>query len=358
MRRILTPLRFVVSGGLVAYLVWKADPASIWDVWQQADWRLLGLAFLLQLAGIALSAAKWGVILNARGKGQSYGWLLTTYLAGQFANNFLPTTVGGDALRAMQLGRRIGSFSQSSASIFLERLTGFLALSSIAILALLVSYIQVTGTSLVTDPLLLWATIGFALMAVGAAAASFTAPWLHHIFGAYMPRATHDPLKKIAVALSDYFPQGKSLALVVGMSLLFQSTWVVIHIICGIALGITAPLLLYALMVPLTDILGMLPIFFNNLGVREAIFILYLGQVGVGEETAIALALTIFAIRLVASLLGGLVVLFGGADLSAAREAQHAEPALRPEHSNTERTDRRVPQPAASGSDAVSRERY
>ncbi len=59
-------------------------------------------------------------------------WLLGAYLAGQFANNFLPTTVGGDALRIAQLGRRIGSYSQASASVFVERLTGFLALSLLA----------------------------------------------------------------------------------------------------------------------------------------------------------------------------------------------------------------------------------
>lgn len=314
-KRILNPLRYIVSGGLLVYLFWQANPMSIWQIWQQANWSLLGLAFVLQLAGIGLSAAKWGVILKANGKPQPYRWLLGTYLAGQFANNFLPTTVGGDALRAMQLGRRIGSYSQSSASIFLERLTGFLALSTIAVAALVVSYVQVTGTALVTEPWLFWVTLGFALLAIVAAVASFLAPWLHHIVGAYLPRATRDPLKKIAAALSDYFPQGGTLVVVVGMSLLFQSTWVVIHIIAGQALGIEAPILLFALMVPLTDIVGMIPIFFNNLGAREAIFILYLGEIGVSQEAAIALALTIVAIRLLASLLGGLVILFGGADL-------------------------------------------
>ncbi len=331
-RRILNPLRFVVSGGLLVYLIWQADPISIWEVWKNADWRLLGLAFLLQLVGLSLSAAKWGVILGARGKQQPYGWLLSVYLVGQFANNFLPTTVGGDALRAMQLGRRMGSYSQSSASIFLERLTGFMALSTIAVLALFVSYIQVTGTPLVTERWLFWATIGFAVLAVGVAVASLMAPLLHQFIGPYLPRATRDPLKRVAGALADYFPQGRMLVLVVAMSLLFQSIWVIIHIVCGMALGITeAPLLLYALMVPLTDVVGLLPIFFNNLGAREGIFILYLGQVGVAREVAIALALSVFAIRLVASLLGGLVLLFGGADLRVkfAQQAHaNAEPAV------------------------------
>jgi hypothetical protein len=307
---------------LLAYFIWYADPLSIWEVWKGVDLGWLALAFLLQLAGIGVSAAKWNLILSGQRRQQPYTWILSVYLVGQFANNFLPTTVGGDALRAVQLGRRIGSFSQSSASIFIERLTGFLALSMIAIAALFVSYLQETGTALVTDPRLLWVAIGFSVLAVGAAVASFLAPWLQHITGPYLPRATRNPLKKVARALSDYFPQGHLLAGVVAMSLLFQSTWVVIHVLCGRALGIEAPLLLYALMVPLTDMLGLLPIFVNNVGARETVFVLYLTQVpGVDAAMAISLAFMIFTIRLVASSLGGVVMLFGGADLRASQAA-------------------------------------
>lgn len=316
LRPLLNVTRVVVSGGLIAFLVWQADPLAVLAAWRQVDMRLLILAFLMQLVGIALSAAKWGVLLRARGHQQPYGWLVAAYLAGQFANNFLPTTVGGDALRAMQLNRRIGSLSQASASIFIERLTGFLALSMIANLALVVSYIQVTGKSLVTEPWLLWPTIGFTLLAIATAAASFLAPWLQQVLGPYLPEIAHYPMQRITTALGDYFPQGWTLMLVVVMSLLFQSLWVAIHVVCGMALGITeAPLLLYALMAPITDIVGMLPIFFNNMGARDLVFTVYLSQVGVTRATALALAFTMFILRLLASLLGGLVLFFGGADL-------------------------------------------
>jgi hypothetical protein len=76
--------------------------------------------------------------------------------------------------------------------------------------------------------------------------------------------------------------------------------------------------------VPITDILGLAPIFVNNLGVREGVFILYLSQVGIPPATAIALAFIIFSVRLAVSILGGLVVLFGGADLNV-RSAEAGE---------------------------------
>jgi uncharacterized protein (TIRG00374 family) len=322
-RSLLFPLRIIVSGGLLIYLIWRANPAKVWGSWQHVHLRLIGVALLLQFAGVALSAAKWWVLLRARGQRLPYTWLLGAYMAGQFANNFLPTTVGGDALRVAQLGRRIGSFSQASASVFIERLTGFLALSLIVNLALVISYIDVTGTSLVTTPALRLITVGFTLAAIAAMAASFTAPRLQKLLGPrLLPEIARRPMQRVAEALADYAPQGRWLVLVLAMSLLFQILWVVIHVVCGLALDIHAPLLLYAVMAPITDILGLAPIFMNNLGAREVVFTLYLSQIGVPPETAIALAFMIFIVRLAVSVLGGLVVLFGGADLRVAHGPQ------------------------------------
>jgi hypothetical protein len=75
-------------------------------------------------------------------------------------------------------------------------------------------------------------------------------------------------------------------------------------------------------MVPITDILGLVPIFVNNLGARDLVFTLYLSQVGVAPATAIALAFLIFSLRLVVSALGGLVALLGGSGLRILRIPQ------------------------------------
>ena len=155
------PLRIIVSVSLLVWLVMMADPARVWAAWRAADLRLIGMALLIQLGGVALSAYKWRLLLAGRGQHQPYAWVLAAYLVGQFANNFLPTTVGGDALRVAQLGRRIGSYAEAAASVFLERLTGFVALSAIAIGGLLWSSAD-PASGLTTAPWLMLLTAGFA----------------------------------------------------------------------------------------------------------------------------------------------------------------------------------------------------
>src|SRR5690606_13416376 len=75
-RALLMALRLIVSGGLLAFLVWQADPATIWERWRMASLPLLVLTFLIQLGCLVLSAFKWSVLLRARGHNPPFGWLL------------------------------------------------------------------------------------------------------------------------------------------------------------------------------------------------------------------------------------------------------------------------------------------
>jgi len=309
-RRALNLLRLLVSLGLITYLVYQADPRQIWQSWRAINLGLLGLALLIQLLGIAVSALKWGVLLRARGQPQPYRWLFGLYLVGQFASNFLPTTVGGDAVRAIQLGRRIDSYSAASASVFVERLTGFLALSLLGNLALLALALQPAGP-LQVPPLFQALTAGFGLVSLAALAAVFGAARLQRLAEPLVPGFARGPFQRVMAALADYAPRGRRLWQVLGLSLLFQLLWVGMHAVCGLALGLSVPLLLYVLMATSTDLLGLAPMFVNNLGAREFVFTLYLGQIGLPPAQAVALALLIFTVRLLVSILGGFVTALG-----------------------------------------------
>jgi Uncharacterised protein family (UPF0104). len=183
-----------------------------------------------------------------------------------------------------------------------------------------------------SDPALTWTAAGFALVALAAAAGSFASPWLLRHSSHLIPLVVRRPLQEIAKSLGEYADSPLLLLKVMGLSLLFHGVWIVMHLAAGLALHITAPPIIYALMVPLTDIIGLAPIFFNNVGARDLVFTLYLRQVDVPDATALALAFTAFTIRLIASGIGGLVLLFGSADFKAApRQAAEQDPAPLPQ---------------------------
>ena len=83
-----------------------------------------------------ISALKWWLLLRAAEQPVAYLWTVRTYLVGQFFSNFLPTSIGGDAVRVFRLNQLVGRLGLAIASVFVERITGFLALTIIGWVAL------------------------------------------------------------------------------------------------------------------------------------------------------------------------------------------------------------------------------
>lgn len=315
-----TLLRLLVSGGLLAFFIWYASPTKIWQSWQRLDATLLLAALGLQMLGNVVSAAKWQLVLRAQGHRLPYTWLLGLYMVGQFANNFLPTTVGGDAVRAAQLGGRIGSYGEATASVFVERITGFWALSVLggATLLYAINVVNVTlPVVLLVGGCAVATTVALLLM-------RYTA-WMQRLLERLpIPAKLRGGLGKLVDALGTTARAPRLMFVVLLLSILFQSVWIAMHVVAGAALGLPVPFILYAFMVPLTDILGLVPLFFNNLGVREGVFVLYLGQIGIGRAEAIAVSVLVFSIRLAISLIGGIILLAGGVRQARAMFGQSA----------------------------------
>ena len=96
----------------------------------------LGGALLVTIAGIVVSALRWESVLLALGLPARARVLLNHYFAGLFIGNFLPSTIGGDVLRARRLATDIGDVAGAFASVVLERLTGMVVLPIITLVAL------------------------------------------------------------------------------------------------------------------------------------------------------------------------------------------------------------------------------
>src|SRR5690349_10940307 len=107
-RTLLVLLQICVSAALLYLLLRQVDLARLLAIWGGIDRPLLALALALQLGGVLISALKWWLLLRAAGYNAPYLWTVRIYMIGQFFSNFLPTQIGGDAVRVYYLTRRIG----------------------------------------------------------------------------------------------------------------------------------------------------------------------------------------------------------------------------------------------------------
>jgi uncharacterized protein (TIRG00374 family) len=249
-----------------------------------------------------------------------YGWAVQVYLIGQFFNNFLPTVIGGDAVRVYHASQRTRA-SVALASVFVERLTGFLALTIIAWFGL-----GASSSALAGEPSIHWSAIWCVLAATIALLFAMTTPLLvRGMVRLPLPNVLgwRERIQKIAQPIADYAQHPRTLLVAMLLSFAYQLSWVATNIAVATALRLDVPWSLMALMVPISDIIGLVPIFFNSLGAREGVFVLLLSLIGIPTASALALSFLIFITRIIISLLGGLCYLYGTTTDQRPRTTDH-----------------------------------
>jgi len=323
--RWLKPLVTLVLYGLIFY--WtdvRAIAARLLDA-RLGD---IAAAIVLYMAGQALSAYKWHVLLRPVGLAVPYLRTLAFYYTGMFFNLFLPTIVGGDAVKAVLLSRETGAPARSTMSVFMERNVGLFALLAIATTAAaLAPRVELAGIGLTALCALLFAGFVGVNIALGYPHAYTIVDRV--IAGLGITRLRPRALS-LYEALSRYRRAPGVIVYSTILSFIFQLVVVCVVFLNARALDLDFPLSALAVFVPLISLGGMIPVTVNGLGVREALYILFFGRLGAPTEVSVSLALLFLAVTFAASLPGGLVYAIQRSPVRAGHAASaHDEAAMR-----------------------------
>jgi uncharacterized membrane protein YbhN (UPF0104 family) len=307
-------IRIAVGAGVLAFLLVKADVGKLWHTIRDAQLGYLVAAMGAIFAGLFVSAFRWKAYLDALELPLPYTTLFRLYYVGTFFNAFLPTGIGGDAYKAVRLGRDRDSMAPAFASVFLDRFAGIVGMAAIGLATS--AYLIAGGKRDVSGgfrvPLLalvLSAGIigaAFVLLAGGERLLGGGRLVKHEGIGGRVRRAVRQ------VHAAGRHPEAAARGYLYGV--LFQGLVFTYHVMIARALGITGvPLATFASIVVLSSLATMIPLSINGLGFREGAYIWALGRYGVGHDQALAFALLVLALLLLVSLAGGIVyVLLGG----------------------------------------------
>ena len=286
-------LRVVIGAAIVALLLSRRDAAAQVAQTLRAVpvWVMLG-AVTFYWAGQVLSAYKWQLLLRARGAEVSLAQCCRIYAAGMFGNLWLPTNVGGDALRATLLVKSAPNLGRADAlaSIAIERLTGFAALLLIAAGALLLRGASAQGWRTLAIAGTIFAALGVLAWAVS--------------------RFKHPKIARLQSALAFYArPRNRGvLWQALALSLLFQASQVLLNIGLAWASGLDLPARIFWWLGPILSLSGLIPAGIGGLGVREAAAVALLRDWPVGAGQIVGWSLLWQATVWLASLPGALFI--------------------------------------------------
>ncbi len=335
-------IRVAIGLALLSYLFVEHE-IKLFDVVERA----LGLPALiilgaigLDLLGQSLSAYRWSQVTELAGHRVGFKKVFPIYFSGMFFNICLPTSVGGDVVRTVGLGRHIKSKTAALASVFMDRNVGLSAL---------------LGLGLVSA--LLWPSTGLEITLFGRRIMAPLWPFFLLLMGGFVTinvilfsrrlfRKTHDlMLKRLPASLKDKITSlHDNLQLfrlplpaffkVFLISLGYQVSEVTCVWLLARGLNLDLPFWVFGALVTFQAVAGLLPITINNIGVRESIFCAVLmGQAALAgltpdqiKDEALALSLVYFGLIVFSGLTGGLVYLISG--LPKATALQNTERGL------------------------------
>jgi glycosyltransferase 2 family protein len=289
-------VRVAVSAGLLVYLSRRVDFAETASFLGRADKALLVSAVALYLAGQVLSAVKWRRLALAVGFRGSIGHFVTIYFIGMFFNAFGFGTVGGDVIRGLYLAGAGGRRALALNTVLADRVSGLLVLLAVALGAMLLFHTYELPAALY------WSTVAFS--------AALLAGW--RSLPAVLPKVLREEnrLRRLLERdLAPYWNDSRLLAEVSLLSLVFHFSQISVLIILTHALALPVAWSYCFIFGPLVNIMSAVPVSLNGLGVREGGYVFFLSHIGISRESAIAFALTWFAVVMSSGAVGGLVYL-------------------------------------------------
>jgi hypothetical protein len=302
--RLLLVVKGAVALVLIGWLASSVDRAALAGVLRRIQPVPLAALVAVALLMVGVSCWKWSLLLRAQGIRLPATYLLKTYFVGYFFTNFLPTGIGGDAVRALRVGQASGRRGASLLAVFFERFTGLVVLLTwVALLPLFNPAVRAYPPVLAL----------VALAACGLAAALLAA-WqgdrLYRLAARLLPRGF---VAEKAALLARHFHEfrmgGRFTAQVMAVTVLFYALTFVNVLLGFAALGIEVPAREVATWTPVVMFISMVPFSISSIGITEGAYVWCFLLAGVPREASLGVALLMRLKLVLLGVAGGVVYL-------------------------------------------------
>lgn len=292
----------VVSGLALWYILTQIHPGRTAHVIGSASLPWLALSAFLTLVTVPPMAWRWQLLLAARGIVDRLGWLLRAYLVSYTVGQILPTAVGGDASRIYETARRHpGSTTRVTGSVLLERALG----GAVTLVLAGVGFVLAIGRYSIGA--YLWVELAFVLGTIAVGIVFFSLRLRERLrFLAPIARKlrVEKPARAVYEGIHGYRAHPRTLFSVCAVTAVVQVARIFAIYASGRAVGIHLSPLPYVVLGPLLFLVMLVPFTINGLAVREAFFVNFLGNLGIGGDAAFACGFLFFLMTVLLALPG------------------------------------------------------
>jgi len=298
-------LKIVFSAFLIGFLLYRIGIGRIAEHLAGADPLWLVAAVVVFLLSHFAGSFQWFLLLQNHNVKIRWAKVLSFYFVGLFLNNFLLSNLGGDIFRMADIKRYSDDLSGAVSTVFLDRLSGFFLLSTLAVLLspwiIIRSGFNSELTVLIVILIFLWTVLLFTLFSK-----RFARPFAF-IVKKIMPESLSLKAKEIYQNIYTFGRQGKIVGQVILLSLVIQSLRILTHYVLARSLGVNVSPAAFFIIVPVIAIAASLPVSFGGIGIREQTGIILFALVGISEVKAFSIEFMAYLIAIISSVPGGII---------------------------------------------------
>ncbi|VAX01144.1 hypothetical protein MNBD_GAMMA22-2562 [hydrothermal vent metagenome] len=299
--KVLMPLLRVTFSLVILFLIFRAvDINEVKNVIAATQYQWLLLALVFQILSTLLAGYRWSLVMAIMNFVDDVSFYIKSYFKGSFFNQGLPTSIGGDAIRVLDVAATGHRKRDAFTGVFVDRLLG---LTGLLIMTLIAS---LANPTLLPEGLFLVIN----LIVLGGLAAFMTVLFFYKLalferwrLGRYLIR-TSQQLMRVMCGF-------KNSSIQMGLGIIIHLLSM-LNIYCiGIGVGLEFDFMTYLVIVPPAILLTLVPISLAGWGVREGALIGLFTLLGADQSTILSLSV-LYGLTLIVASLPGLQVYLAG----------------------------------------------
>ncbi len=307
-----------VSFFIILVLIVKVNLSETFSAVLTAKWNFVIGSWVFMILSTILASYRWRLLIKVQGDDFKMRKLIKLYFIGMFFNLAMPSLVGGDVVRGYSISKYTRSISKSFIPILLERTIGVLALISISLVA---------ANSLLNYPKLVkeWGVfLIFGIIVILLLMISLR-KYLYSFVVASLKligfKEASGKVQNISDILRQYVRSKRSMSCAFLISLVIQFLVVLANYFIALSMDIEISLYNLCIYIPIINLISMVPISFNGVGIREGAYVYFLGMSNVPESSALSMSIIWLAVLLLCGIIGGIFwIASRGSEKATAKE--------------------------------------
>ena len=286
-------IRIIFTAVLLTLIFRNIEFSNVKDIILHANVKLLVLAIFFQLLSTLLAGYRWGRVMKKMNFGQKSEFYMRSYFKGSFFNQGLPTSIGGDAVRVLDVAGTGHRKRDAFIGVFIDRILG---LAGLLILNLAANFflpgLLPENLFLMINLIVLAGLLGF-----------ITFIYIHKVKALHKGRLLTYILR-VSAQLNQILHDIRSILFHLVIGVLIHLFSIINIYLVGQSVGLEYDLLTIAVIVPPVILLTLIPVSLAGWGIREGAMIGLFGLIGGVAANVLSMSILYGIILIIASLPG------------------------------------------------------